>query len=169
MITASPLKQAPVSRAGPSPSRCLAAWQPWPLETSEPGSCQCIPLTYPFLIAEYTDCSGALLQSCAFSWIPCHLAASRPLCKTARSLLIWCQYQRAWNSASVFRIFPSRLPPPSAVSFMSPFTVPYPHNLFQVQDSSDSSSTPPCPPYPGDQEVKLPHSGRGWQSGRGSD
>lgn len=49
---------------------------------------------------------GSTSQSCASSWILCHLAVCRQLCKTARSFLIWCQCQRAWNSVSIFPFFP---------------------------------------------------------------
>lgn len=87
----------------------LAATAPGDLRARELS----VRSTYlPLLNCRIHRLLGSTRQSCAFSWILCHLAACRQLCKTARSFLIWCQCQRAWNSVSVFPIFPSPPPPP---------------------------------------------------------
>jgi hypothetical protein len=72
-----------------------------------PGDLRAWELPMPSTHLPFVNCRihrllGSTFQCCAFSWLLCHLAACRQLCKTARSFLIQCQCQGDWDSVSIF-------------------------------------------------------------------
>lgn len=136
-----------------------------------PGDLRAWELSVPSTHLPFVNCRihrelDGTSQCHAFSWILCHLAACRQLCKTARSFLTRCQCRGVWNSASVFPFLfppnPLHFPPKGSVAHFSQ------HSLSTLQALPFKFRVLQMPPLTLSEIKKseTSHSGRGSQSAR---